>query len=272
MYACVCACVRACGVCVCIVQMYSDAIAQCSYSAFICAYPNSWNNFDNAFKSELCLCISLWQVGTWPMPGLWRKWPLALLELPNLLKVIGQDKHHEETSAKRAQTSADFRTPNKFFEQQKRKGKVFPQEQVFSTSTPSLHGSFSFNDVDKSLMVSKETLVSLVHPYNEGDNQAPEQSVVPSAAEAMDVGMKSRPDVIELVEVRVLNTFGDVYPNKPSSMSKTSLHQGSVLSNVKIVPGGLSAVASSCCKQHQEAVSTIPSIRVQTQTNKNMVS
>ena len=44
-------------------QVYPDAIAQCVYTAFIHAYPTSWNSFDENFKNDLCQYISLWQVG-----------------------------------------------------------------------------------------------------------------------------------------------------------------------------------------------------------------
>lgn len=67
--------------------MYPDVIAQCVYTTLLHAYPNSWNNFDEDFKSELCRYISLWQVGTKPMPNSWTRWELYRLEPPNLPKL-----------------------------------------------------------------------------------------------------------------------------------------------------------------------------------------
>lgn len=69
-----------------VLQMYADLIAQCVYSTVIFAYPNSWVSFDEDFKSELCLYISLWQVGTKPAPNTWIKWELRLLEPIDLPK------------------------------------------------------------------------------------------------------------------------------------------------------------------------------------------
>jgi hypothetical protein len=71
--------------------MYADLIAQCVYSTIIYAYPNSWVSFDEAFKTELCLYITLWQVGTKPLPKCWIKWELRLLEPLDLPKCKAQD-------------------------------------------------------------------------------------------------------------------------------------------------------------------------------------
>lgn len=68
--------------------MYPDVVAQSVYSTYIHAYPTSWNSFDDEFKIELCQFISLWQVGTKPLPNSWEKWELNLLEPPNLLKHV----------------------------------------------------------------------------------------------------------------------------------------------------------------------------------------
>ena len=72
--------------------MYPDVVAQCVYSTYIHAYPTSWNSFDDEFKTELCQFISLWQVGTKPLPNSWEKWELSLLEPPNLLKHVVKEE------------------------------------------------------------------------------------------------------------------------------------------------------------------------------------
>ena len=73
-------------------QMYPDIIAQCVYTALLHSYPNSWNSFDDPFKTELCQYISIWQVGIKPMPSSWRKWEMYRLEPPNLPKLDSNDE------------------------------------------------------------------------------------------------------------------------------------------------------------------------------------
>ena len=86
--------------------MYADLIAQCVYSAFIFAYPNSWVSFDEDFKSEICLYINLWQVGTKPVPNAWAKWELRLLEPIDLPKC----KANEDEMGVKSAGSFDFDT------------------------------------------------------------------------------------------------------------------------------------------------------------------
>lgn len=71
--------------------MYPDVIAQCVYSTLVYAYPNSWVSFDESFKLELCQYITLWQVGTKPLPNDWEKWELSLLEPTDLPKLKTKD-------------------------------------------------------------------------------------------------------------------------------------------------------------------------------------
>ena len=84
--------------------MYPDVVAQCVYSTFIHAYPTSWNSFDDEFKTELCQIISLWQVGTKPLPNSWKKWELKLLEPPNLLKHVVKEEQKLPTKSPRRGT------------------------------------------------------------------------------------------------------------------------------------------------------------------------
>lgn len=78
------------------------------YSAYIHAFPTSWNNFDDEFKSELCDIISLWfrgerniyisilttdmLIGIKTIPENWREWDLKSLEPANLMKHISTDE------------------------------------------------------------------------------------------------------------------------------------------------------------------------------------
>ena len=90
-------------------QLYPDVLAQGVYSAYIHAFPTSWNNFDDEFKSELCDIISLWfrgehnmyiyniiliidmLLGIKAIPENWREWDLKSLEPGNLMKHISTD-------------------------------------------------------------------------------------------------------------------------------------------------------------------------------------
>lgn len=169
--------------------MFSDAIAQCVYSTFICAYPNSWNNFDEGFKGELCMYISLWQVGTRPMPGLWRKWNFALLEPKNLLKRISQDEHTDEVSVdgRSMQTSRGLLTSDRLHAKERKKSEETTQGQLSPLPTSSSQRTLSFGEVKKTLEGSKEALVPLVR-HCKGEDQATGK-IVPSVSEEKRIGL-----------------------------------------------------------------------------------
>jgi hypothetical protein len=86
------------------VQLYPDVVAQSVYSTYIHAYPTSWNSFDDEFKTELCQFISLWQVGTKPLPNSWEKWELTLLEPPNLLKHVVKEEQKSSSAKETAKS------------------------------------------------------------------------------------------------------------------------------------------------------------------------
>ena len=46
-----------------LLQIYPNVLAQCVYSAYIHAFPTSWNSFDDDFKTGLCDFISMWFKG-----------------------------------------------------------------------------------------------------------------------------------------------------------------------------------------------------------------
>ena len=79
-------------------------VAQSVYSTYIHAYPTSWNSFDDEFKTELCQFISLWQVGTKPLPNSWEKWDLSLLEPPNLLKHVVKEEQKSSPAKETAKS------------------------------------------------------------------------------------------------------------------------------------------------------------------------
>ena len=90
-------------------QMYADGIAQCVYTAVMFAYPNSWVNFDENFKTDLCTYITQWQEGTKPLPNSWIKWELRLLEPLDLPKCkMAQGSDGKELGVVRSAGSFDF--------------------------------------------------------------------------------------------------------------------------------------------------------------------
>ena len=157
--------------------MYPDAIAQCVYSTFICAYPNSWNNFDEVFKNELSLCITLWQVGTRPLPGLWTKWNLSLLEPQNLLKSVGKETETDKTLPQRP-PETDVNKPMEGEKKSTEENDGVPNHEF---------KRLSIEEVRKTLQGSSETWVPLVrHSHRE---QPGGGKIVPSASEEKRIGL-----------------------------------------------------------------------------------
>lgn len=52
-----------------ILQIFPNAIAQAVYTAFVHAFPASWNSFDDGFKADLCKTVALWQSGKFTYSG-----------------------------------------------------------------------------------------------------------------------------------------------------------------------------------------------------------
>lgn len=106
--------------------MYPDVVAQCVYSTYIHAYPTSWNSFDEEFKTELCQFISLWQVGTKPLPSSWEKWELSQLEPPNLLKHVVKEERKSpiKDTARSPPRKATFNLDSLIKEAQKRESEA----------------------------------------------------------------------------------------------------------------------------------------------------
>ena len=170
--------------------MYPDILAQCVYSTFIHAYPNSWNSFDENFKTELTQYISLWQVGIKPMPESWKKWEFHLLEPPNLLKYIGKnisdddddddddDGDHSRKKAGREKFDLDALI--------KKEAKRLEREVIQSCSVPPT--SPSFETVKNALSGSKGMLVAFVR-RNESIEEEDTEGLVPSVSEEKRIGI-----------------------------------------------------------------------------------
>ena len=69
-------------------QSYPELLAQGIYSAFCAAFPNSWRQFDEKFKSDLCNLTNQWIVGTRPMPNMWMDWNIRSLEPTDMRKEV----------------------------------------------------------------------------------------------------------------------------------------------------------------------------------------
>lgn len=165
-------------------QMYPDVMAQCVYSTFIHAYPTSWNSFDEGFKRELCIFISLWQVGTKPLPNSWERWELSLLEPPNLLKHVVKD---EQTSPKRdakPPRRGTFNLDSLIKEAQKRDSvaneslNLNGQQENVSTATVADPSSRSI-DVggDKKIILLSDVERALISPSVSRDRLSPRSSL-----------------------------------------------------------------------------------------------
>ena len=199
-----------CTCCEIISQMYPDVLAQCVYSTFIHGYPNSWNSFDERFKTELCQFISLWQVGTKPIPNSWSKWELHLLEPPNLLKHVGEDSDDQEPKkagrfdldelvrdVKEKEIKLSEKSVSTLESQHSSTSHVSSQMSHSSSSHVSAQEShssssqkkLSFMDVKKALSGSADTLVPLVrHSKNQHMGQSME-GLVPSVSEEKRIGI-----------------------------------------------------------------------------------
>ena len=136
--------------------MYPDAVAQCVYSTFIHAYPTSWNSFDEEFRTELCRFISLWQVGTKPLPNSWERWELSLLEPPNLLKHVGKDEQKSPRRDSKSPRRGTFNLDSLIKEAQKRESvageksdETRPQERVSLVAAAAHHSGAQDDDMDE---------------------------------------------------------------------------------------------------------------------------
>lgn len=139
--------------------MYPNIIAQCVYSAFIYAYPNSWNGFDDSFKAELCTYISEWQVGTKPIPSSWMLWDLSALEPPNLPKM--RDPKDDIRGNLKAQGKFDLDALVKEAKEARQKE---TEKRIMAKLEASFGRKFSVMAVKRALSGSKCAISSLIGP------------------------------------------------------------------------------------------------------------
>ena len=78
-------------------QSYPDLLSQSIYSAFCAAFPNSWRQFDDKFKSDICTLTHQWIVGTRPMPNLWENWDMPMLEPKDMRKEVLMKKDSKKS-------------------------------------------------------------------------------------------------------------------------------------------------------------------------------
>ncbi|XP_070579339.1 protein FAM227A-like [Ptychodera flava] len=65
---------------------YPELLAQCIYSSFCEAFPSSWRQFDDDFKSDICDLTSLWIAGVKPVPRFHMSWNYKDLEPQGMKK------------------------------------------------------------------------------------------------------------------------------------------------------------------------------------------
>lgn len=150
--------------------MYPDVIAQCVYSTFIHAYPTSWNSFDDNFKTELCRFISLWQVGTKPLPNSWEKWELSLLEPNNLLKHVAKDDQKSPVKDTKSPRRGTFDLDGLIKEAEERKN-----ERTHQSSKPTTPCSVTKGETEKKITLS-DIEKRLVSPSSSGHQLSPRSS------------------------------------------------------------------------------------------------
>ncbi|XP_054762575.2 protein FAM227B-like isoform X3 [Lytechinus pictus] len=97
-------------------KSYSDILAQAVYASYCAAFPNSWRQFDDSFKEDLCGLTSEWVVGTKQAPRRWAAWNFDDLEPHDMKKddFSKKDKkkggilNFESSSSNSSQSLADI--------------------------------------------------------------------------------------------------------------------------------------------------------------------
>jgi hypothetical protein len=85
-----------------IFMLYTDVLCQAIYSAFVQCFSISWQLFDERFKVDLCNLISLWLVGTRPLPDRWQLWNYTALDPPKEFKMIAVEEEEKGKSQDRS--------------------------------------------------------------------------------------------------------------------------------------------------------------------------
>ncbi|EDV28242.1 uncharacterized protein TRIADDRAFT_53657 [Trichoplax adhaerens] len=76
-------------------QSYPDLVCQTIYSTFCEAFPTSWRQYNENFKTELTNLVTLWMTGNKPYPRSWSKWPYSRLEPAIVQKREAQAKQEK---------------------------------------------------------------------------------------------------------------------------------------------------------------------------------
>lgn len=240
--------------------MYPDVVAQCVYSTYIHAYPTSWNSFDDEFKTELCQFISLWQVGTKPLPNSWEKWELSLLEPPNLLKHVMKEEQKSPTKeSAKSPKRGTFNLDSLIKEAQKRESDAAAEKlRPHASAASSAAWTESQNDITEEnpqIMLS-DVEKALCSPSASQQKLSPRSSI---ASRKALVGQKSgskermakekaREQLSSLKKIMMDKTLSHVFPQNSSTreqkqrfsqdkkLSSSSRHSTESKQGLQVVP------------------------------------
>ena len=241
-----------------LLQMYPDVIAQCVYSTFIHAYPTSWNSFDDNFKTELCRFISLWQVGTKPLPNSWEKWELSLLEPNNLLKHVAKDDQKSPVKDAKSPRRGTFDLDGLIKEAEERKN-----ERTHQSSKPTTPCSVTKGETEKKITLS-DIEKRLVSPSSSGHQLSPRSSTssYKAARLAQSTGRAEREKAREqLTDLKKMLTEKRSSHNTPPTISSGDVKL--VQTQSKQVKPGKQVQPSTQGKQVQPGKQIQPGKQVQ---------
>ena len=113
-------------VCIFYLQRYPDCISQAVYHSFFIAYPTSYQQFGEDFKTGVCNFVHLWLTGflgflsmQWvslittsllhllgiqPVPRFWLTWNFGVLEPVNMYKIVADQEKSKENELVKARS------------------------------------------------------------------------------------------------------------------------------------------------------------------------
>ncbi|XP_002733341.1 protein FAM227A-like [Saccoglossus kowalevskii] len=97
---------------------YPDLLSQAIYSSFCEAFPTSWRQFDDNFRSDICTVTSQWIDGTNPVPRSWMAWNYKAIEPQGMRKAeVITNKSKKVKDADEMTTGAAQAVENALMEQ-----------------------------------------------------------------------------------------------------------------------------------------------------------
>ncbi|XP_062508246.1 protein FAM227B-like isoform X2 [Corticium candelabrum] len=83
-------------------KRYPDCISQAVYHSFFIAYPTSYQQFGEDFKTGVCNFVHLWLTGIQPVPRFWLTWNFGVLEPVNMYKIVADQEKSKENELVKA--------------------------------------------------------------------------------------------------------------------------------------------------------------------------